>query len=137
MARPTARLTGRAEAMIRLDARGTDPNEIMRIIFDIDPGTVDPKLKNKLAQQMFRWRHHPQAQSIWEDEVRQFVRANVPRAVNRINRQVDDDNGWLANKAANDMVNMAKVTGVFQTEDKAVRVQIEGMPELGSPDDEA
>lgn len=136
MPRPLAPMTAKIESFIRMEARGEDPNDILRKVFKLDPDTCSHDEKNKAFQQMWRWRHRPDAQAIWDDEVRAVVRQCVPTAVNRIKRQLNDDNGWLANKAANDVVNLAKTTSIFQAEDKALKVQIEGMPDLGSPDDE-
>ena len=135
MARPIAPMTGKIESFIRMEARGESPDDILRKVFHLDPETCSHDEKNKAFQQMWRWRHRPDAQAIWDDEIRNVVRQCIPSAVNRIKRQVDDDNGWLANKAANDVVNLAKTTSIFQSDDRAIKVQIEGMPDIGSPDD--
>jgi hypothetical protein len=68
--------------------------------------------------------------------MRARVRRCVPSAVGRLEKQVDNDNDWLANKAANDVINLAKTTGMFAAEEKAINVHVQGMPELGSPDQE-
>ena len=134
MARPYGPMTAKMEKFIRMEARGETPADIMQEIFGLGPDADDRKKANA-RQIMWRWRHRPDAQAIWEDEVRNVVRACIPSAMNRIKRQVDDDNGWLANKAANDVIGLAKTTSVFTNEERAVRVQIEGMPDLGTPDD--
>jgi len=64
------------------------------------------------------------------------VRRRVPAAVERLEKQIDNENDWVANKAANDFIGLAKTVGIFQNEEKAVNVRIEGMPDLGSPEDE-
>ena len=136
MARPLAPMTAKIESFIRMEARGEDPNDILRKVFHLDPETCSNEEKNTAFQQMWRWRHRPDAQAIWDDEVRAVVKLCIPNAVNRIMKQLNDENGWLANKAANDVVNLAKTTSIFQSEEKALKVQIEGMPDLGSPDAE-
>ena len=83
---------------------------------------------------MSRWRQRDDFQTIWDDEMKARVRRCVPRAVGRLEKQIDNENDWVANKAANDVVNLAKTTGIFQSEEKAINVKIEGMPEIGSPD---
>lgn len=133
MSRPFEKLTGKAEACIRMEARGTDHMLILKEIFGLDPDG-DPKEINRANQQMYRWRHHPAADAIWDSEVKAIVKQCVPKAVNRIRNQIEDDNGWLANKAANDVVNLAKTTGIFVDDSKAINVQITGMPDIGSPD---
>ena len=135
MARPFGPMTAKIELFIRMEARGEDHDEIVREIFGQEY-VDDPVKKNAAHSKMTRWRHRPDAQAIWDDEIRNVVKQCIPGAVKRIKKQVDDDNGWLANKAANDVVNLAKTTGIFQAEEKALKVQIEGMPDLGSPDDD-
>lgn len=132
--RPKKPMTARIENFIRMEARGESADDILREIFGLDPATCSFDEKNKAYQQMWRWRHRPDAQPIWDDEMRARVRRCVPKAVGRLEQQVNDDNGWLANKAANDMVTLAKTTGIFRDEDKALHVQVSGLPELGSPD---
>ena len=55
-------------------------------------------------------------------------------AYKKIREQLDSDKEWLANKAANDIINQSKgiVTGA---DENTVVVKLEGMPELGSPDE--
>jgi len=134
MGRPFAPMNAKIESFIRMEARGIDHNEIIKTLFGQEY-LDDPVKKNAAQSKLTRWRHRPDAQAIWDDEIRNVVRQCIPSAVNRIKKQVDDDNGWLANKAANDVVNLAKTTSIFQSDDKAIKVQIEGMPDIGSPDD--
>ena len=84
---------------------------------------------------MYRWRHRPDAEAIWQDELKATVRRHVPAALGRIKSQVNSDTEWLANKAANDVIVLAGKIGVIKSEDTAISVKVEGMPELGSPDE--
>lgn len=136
MARPYAKLTAKAENCIRMEARGEDHAYILKEIFNLD-ADCDPKEKARAEQQMWRWRHHPQADAIWEEEIRARVKRFAPRAIGRIEKQIADANGWLANKAANDIMNLAKSVGVFGEEEKGLTVKIEGnIPDIGAPDDD-
>jgi hypothetical protein len=46
-----------------------------------------------------------------------------------------DKDGWLAmNSAVNALNNASK--RLFQDEERAIHVKVEGMPEIGSPDDD-
>ena len=58
---------------------------------------------------------------------------NVGRALVKLAHQIDDPNSWLANKAANDILTQSKrmVTG---NDENTVTVKVEGLPELGEPD---
>ena len=134
MGRPMERMNARIENFIRMEARGEDHAAILEELFGPEALT-DPVKKNAAESTMYRWRHRPDAAPIWDDEMKARVRRCVPRAVGRLEKQIDNQNDWVANKAANDMVNLAKTTGVFQSEERALNVKIEGLPELGSPDD--
>lgn len=135
MARPMGPMTAKIENFIRMEARGEPRELILKEIFGLDKDSPQ-NLKDCATQKMHRWRYRPDAQAIWEDEMRARVRRCVPSAVGRLEKQVDNDNDWLANKAANDVINLAKTTGMFAAEEKAINVHVQGMPELGSPDQE-
>jgi len=137
MARPTGPMTARIENFIRMEARGESADDILKTVFNLDPDTCDPKEKNKAYQQMYRWRHRPDADAIWQDELKRVVRRYVPTAVNRIRSQINSDTEWLANKAANDVLTMAGRVGVVKNEETALTVQVTGMPDIGSPDENA
>ena len=137
MARPLAPLTAKIENFIRMEARGESADDILRKIFNIDPDNCDEAVKQRAYQQMYRWRHRPDAEGIWQDELRATVRRYVPTAVNRIRSQINSDTEWLANKAANDVLTMAGRVGVVKNEEAALTVQIQGMPDIGSPDENA
>ena len=128
-------MNAKIENFIRMEARGESHDDVLKEIFGLDPKRATKEEKNKASQQMWRWRHRPDAQAIWDDEMKARVRRCVPRAVNLLESQIGSRKEWVANKAANDVVNLAKQTGIFVGEEKAVSIRIEGMPEIGSPDD--
>ena len=135
MARPFGPMTARIENFIRAEARGEPHDKILREQFGVDENS-DPREKARAEQYMWRWRHRPDADAIWQDELKATVRRYVPGAVGRIKSQVDSDTEWLANKAANDVLTLAGKIGVIQNQETALKVEISGMPDLGSPDDE-
>ena len=135
MARPIQPMNAKIELSIRMEARGEPHDAILEKVFGPDTVT-DPVKRNAAESKLYRWRHRPDAKAVWDDEVREVIKKCIPRAVNRISKQIDSEVDWLANKAANDVVNLAKTTSIFQDDDKTVKVQIEGnLPDLGSPDD--
>ena len=135
MARPFQKLTAQIENVIRAEARGEPHNKILEEYFGITPDT-DPKTRHNAQCKMSDWRKRPDYKAIWDDELAAKVRRRVPGAINRLDQQIDNENDWVANKAANDYIGLAKALGVIKTEETAIKVQIEGMPDLGSPDDE-
>ena len=135
MGRPMGPMTAQIENFIRAEARGEPHDQILKDCFGLDPG-CDPKAKHNAECKMHNWRKRPDFKAIWEDELAVTVRRRVPGAVKRLNLQIDNENDWVANKASNDVITLAKALGVIKTEETAVKVQIEGMPDLGSPDEE-
>ena len=133
MGRPMEPMNAKIESFIRMEARGEDHATVLEKIFGPESVT-DPVKKNAAESAMHRWRTRPDAKAIWDDEVREIVKQCIPRAMSRISKQIDSKEGWLANKAANDVVNLAKTTSIFQTDEKAITVKIEGLPDIGSPE---
>lgn len=135
MPRPLSPMTKTIENYLRDKARGTPPETLLERYFKVDKDS-DQKARNKAFQQMWRWDHRPDADAIWQDEIKTMIRRGVPASIDRIIAQVDSDTEWLANKAANDTLNWASRTGVIKTEETALQVNIQGMPDIGSPDDD-
>lgn len=135
MSRTLDKMTAQMELFIRMEARGYSRAEILKTVFDLDVETSPEKEIHNADSKMSRWRKREDVQAVWDEEVRLVLRKCLPRAVNKISEQIDSKEGWLANKAANDAINLAKSTSIFQTEDNSVTVRIEGMPELGSPEE--
>jgi hypothetical protein len=136
MARPTGPMTAKIEAFIRMEARGECADDILRKIFGIDPDNCDEAVKQRAYQQMYRWRHRKDAEAIWQDEVKKVLRWAVPTSINKIKSQIESNTEWLANKAANDVLTIAGRVGAIKSEESALQVQITGMPDIGSPDDQ-
>lgn len=134
MPRPMRPLTGQQELFIRMSAQGRTRPEIMKAVFNIDMETADHRIINAADQKMFRWRKRPEFDAIWKDEVKAILYGCTAKAIQVINSQMDDDIPWLRNKAANDLMNYGK-SQLYGDEEKAVHVKIEGMPDIGSPDD--
>ena len=133
MARPMGKMTALMENVIRAEARGEPWPEIYEKYFGLPPGS-DRKKIHAVQERIHKWRKRLDYNAIWEDELAARVRRRVPGAISRIDRQIDGDNDWLANKAANDYLGLAKTLGVIKSEETAVKVEIGGLPELGVPD---
>ena len=127
-------LTAQQELFIRLSAQGKTRPEILSEVFGIDPSTMTKDELSKYDMKMSRWRKRPEFETIWKDEVRSILYGCTAKAIQVINSQMDEDIPWLRNKAANDLMNYGK-SQIYGDEEKAVHVKIEGMPEIGSPED--
>ncbi len=85
-------------------------------------------------QKLKRLRHDEKFQEYYRTLVTEWSMHHVGRALNKLSEQIDSKQPWLANKAANDVLIQSKqmMTGM---DDGTVVVRVEGMPELGTPDD--
>lgn len=128
-------LTAKQEQFIRMSAQGKSRREILKEVFNVDLDTAEDNVIAAKDMQMSRWRKLPEFESIWKDEVRSILYGCTAEAVQVIKSQLKSDQGWLQNKAANDLLNYGKAQ-IYGEEEKAVHVKIEGMPDIGSPDDE-
>lgn len=134
MGRNKLKVTTQIETFIRMEARGESRPAILKACFGLSPDD-DERLVNNADVKMCRWRKIPEYKKIWEDELAATVRRHTGGAMKTILAQLTDNNGWLANKAANDVVTLAKNLGIVKCDDAtAIRVQVTGMPDLGSPD---
>ena len=133
MGRPMEPMNAMMENFIRMEARGESHTAILKEVFGLNPG--DPGV-HAAECKMSRWRQRPDAKAVWDDELKARVLRYVTKAVNRLEQQIDDKKPWVANKAANDYINLAKTTGIFASEEKAINVKIEGLPDIGSPEAE-
>ena len=59
----------------------------------------------------------------------------MTKALSKLKQQIDSKEPWLANKASNDIMNFSKGK-IFGNDENTVTVSIQGMPDIGSPDDD-
>ena len=124
-------LTVKQEQFVRMEANGMNGTQIIPILFGLHPD--DPGW-HAAECTLSRWRQHPKYAEVWKDEVGHKVFPMLSKAINKLNAQVDSNTDWLANKAANDIVNFAGKK-IFGNDENTVTVNIQGMPDIGSPDD--
>ena len=123
------------ERFIRMSAQGKSRAEILKAIFNLDIGSSPENEIHNADNKMSRWRKLPEFESIWNDEVKQILYGCTAEAVQVIKGQLRSDQGWLQNKAANDLLNYGKGQ-IYGDEERTVHVQIDGLPDIGSPDDD-
>jgi len=133
--RGSPKATVKQDMFVRMEARAEGRPAILKEVFGLEVGVSADNLIRNADMQMSRWRRKPWYDEIWKDEIRRISIAMSSEALKKIKSQIRDDNGWLANKAANDSLTFAKPL-IWGEDEKAVNVRIEGMPEIGSPDDD-
>ena len=132
---PKTRCPTVIEQFIRMEANLCSRREKLEKLFGITDWKNDPRTKSA-DDKMYRWRKHPMFDQIWKDELahQDYEDYTTARQVLRDGMRQKDDK-WLAmNSAVNVISNGNK--RIFQDEQNTVHVQIEGMPDLGSPDDD-
>ena len=132
---PKDRCPAVIERFIRMEANLCSREEKLRELFGITDWKNDPRTKSA-DDKMYRWRRHPMFDQIWKDELakQDYEDYSIARQVLRKGMKQDQDK-WLAmNSAINVISNGNK--RIFQDDQQTVRVQIEGLPDIGSPDEE-
>ena len=128
-------LTAPQEKFIRMSAQGKSRREILKEVLNIDIDTATPNQLNAADVKLCRWRKVPEFESIWKDEVKQILYGCTSEAIQTIKKQLRaGELPWLQNKAANDLLNYGKQQ-IYGDEERTVHVSIEGMPDIGSPEE--
>ena len=125
-------LTVQQERFVRMQANGCEFPEIIKAIWGIEKGD---KEYHSCECKLTRWRKHPKYEEVWKDEVRSQDYSDYTTARKTLRRSMNDDKDkWLAMQSA---VNVLNNSGkrIFKDEENTVTVRIEGMFDLGSPDD--
>jgi hypothetical protein len=120
---------------MRLLLEGKSEEEVAIIAFDVRDETgsePDPAKVKKAVDVLHKWQRDPKVQECWRRLLVESVRPDIVRALKRIARQIDDENGWLANKAANDLLTRFASQIIGEDENTTV-IRVEGLPELGIP----
>ena len=133
---PKDKLTKKVDMLARMEANGASREEKLREVFGVDIHTATEREINNCDVQMCRWRKHPMFDQAWKDEARRwdYEDYRLAREVFRAGMKQQAQEPWLAMNSAVNAINQAGKR-LFHDEDQAITVKIEGMPELGSPDD--
>ena len=125
-------LTVQQEQFVRMEANGYLYPDIIKAIWDLTRED-DEKEYHAKESMLSRWRKHPKYVEVWKDEVKKHDFKDFIKARNTLRRSMDADDKWLAMQSA---VNVMNTTGkrIYADEENSVRVEVVGMPDLGTPD---
>ena len=128
-ANPT--MTTDQERFVRMQANGYEFPEIIQEIWGLHKGDEG---YHACECKLSRWRDHPQYEAIWKDEIRKQDYSDYTLARQVLRKSMRSKEEWLAMQSA---VNALNNSGkrIFRDEENTVTVRIEGMPDLGSPED--
>ena len=126
-------LTVQQEKFVRMQANGCEFPEIIMAIWGMKRED-DPKAYHNLECKLSEWRKHPKYEEVWKDEVRKQDYSDYILARQVLRKSMRNEDKWLAMQSAvNSLNNSGK--RIFRDEENTVTVRIEGMVDLGSPDD--
>lgn len=129
---PKEELTVQQDQFVRMEANGYSSPDIIKAIWGISKGEEG---YHSAECKLSRWRKHPKYTETWMDEVRKNDFGDYVKARATLRRSMDDSDKWLAMQSA---VNVMSTAGkrIYGQEDNTVHVQIEGMPDIGSPEED-
>jgi len=129
---PKAELTVQQEQFVRMEANGLSSPDIIKALWNLEKGD---KGYHSMECKLTRWRKHPRYEETWKDEIRKQDFGDYALARKTLRRSMKDEDKWLSMQSA---VNVLNNSGkrIFGAEENAVTVRIEGLPDIGSPDDE-
>lgn len=133
---PDDKLTRRIAKLAVMEANSASRADKLKEIFGVDMATATAREINNCDATMSRWRRHPMFDQAWKEEQKRWCYEDFTLAMSVFRKGMKQDkDGWLAmNSAVNALSNANK--RLFHDEDQAVTVKIEGLPDIGSPDDD-
>ena len=125
-------LTVEQERFVWMEANGYASPEVILELWGIKKED-DPRVYHNMECRLSDWRKHPKYAERWKEVVRQYDYSDYTRARRTLRRSMDDSDKWLAMQSA---VNVMNTSGkrIFGEEENTVTVKIEGLPDIGSPD---
>ena len=113
--------------------QGKSNKEIAMEVLDADPKDKNDMLKK--IKRIKRLLDSPKFEDYYKSMIKEWTIHNVGKALNKLSEQIDHEAPWLANKAANDVLQRAPKTMIGDDSENTVVVKVEGMPELGVPEE--
>jgi len=133
---PLDKVPVKLDKFIRMEANSCTREEKLRVIFGIDMRTATARQINNADATMCRWRKHPLYDAIWKDEISRQDYSDIAESLQTIRKHMrQDKDGWLSMNSAVNLLSQSSKR-VYRAEENTVNVQITGLPELGSPDDD-
>ena len=121
---------------MKLVVRKASRKEIFSQLFHVDLESLSAQEANKYDVKMSRWRKHPDYHKEWLIAFKEQWGDIMAEAVEVVQEGLHDESlPWRRTQHAN--LALAYGTKLIVGEDeRTVHVQIEGMPDIGSPEDE-
>lgn len=111
--------------------RGYTDEEMVKELW---PQKTEPNQIQAAKKRLRNLRRDEKFQEYYRTLVQEWSIHHVGKALKKLSDQIDSNQPWLANKAANDVLTQSKLM-LTGADDGTVVVKVEGMPELGTPDE--
>ena len=134
MSRTVAPFTDEMKTWMKCVVRNASRKEIFAEVFGADLDTISEQEANRYDVKLCRWRKHPDYQKEWLNAFKSQWNGILADAVAVVQEGLHDESiPWRRTQHAN----LALAYGtklIVGEEERTVHVQIEGMPDIGSPD---
>lgn len=125
--------TPQQKLWVKCVVSGDSRKEIAKKVFHVDIDN-DDRGAHRVDACMYRWRRHPDYEKEWNAAYREVWGEITQEAIRELRKGLHDDElPWRRTQH----VNLALTYGskiIAGEEGNTVKVQISGMPEIGSPD---
>lgn len=121
---------------VQLKADGWPMDRIAMVCFNVlaeDGVTADPKKMAKAKDTLRRWFKNEKIQKAYKEILLEYMNGYAGAAIKKLGEQINAENAWVANKAANDVLN--RVGDLFNDNEKEMVIRVEGGPKIGHPGD--
>lgn len=120
----------------RMIADGYSMHKIAAVLWDVTDGNgnTDKSKLNRALNNLRGWRRQPEFQAMYRETLLEMTEPICGRAIKRISEQVDDENPWIAQNASREVLTRF-LPMVMGEDDKTVTIKVEGMPDMGSPEE--
>ena len=130
-----AGFTPEMKKWMKLVVRNASRKEIFDEIFHVNIDELSHQEKNKYDVRLSRWRDHPDYHNEWIAAFKESWGPIMAKAMAVVDEGLDDDQlPWRKTQHANIALSYGTKMLVGE-EERTIHVQVEGMPDIGSPDD--
>lgn len=113
--------------------QGKTDEEIIVKLFNAD--LKDKKDRRNKLEKLRRFMKSKRFEEYYKSMITEWTVHNTGRALNKLTEQLDHDQPWLANKAANDILQRVPKSMFAAEDENTIKVVVEGAPALGTPED--
>ena len=127
-------ITKRQALFARMLAEGCSKNEILSIIWGSESVKNGSSARRRALREWQSWTSNEDIKKCYQAIIYAEMVSTVSRAVARLSAQIDDNNAWVAQNAAREILSRYGASIIGSDDSSTVRIVLDNMPELGEPD---